>query len=199
MKPKKNRIVVGITGATGVIYGIRLLEVLRDIPDVEAHVILSEWAKETIRVETGRNPAEVEALAAVSHPCRDMGANVASGSFLTEAMIIVPCSMKTLSAVAGGYADNLITRAADVTLKESRRLILCPRETPLTAIHLENMLKLSRLGVRIIPPTPAFYHLPKTIDDITNHYVHRLLNHLGVAGSHIGYQWQGIENPAETD
>ena len=146
---ERPRIVVGISGATGAIYGIRLLELLRECSDAELHLVVSRWAEETIRLETDYTPEQVRALADVSYQADALGAAISSGSFRTMGMIILPCSMKTLSAIANGYDHDLLARAADVTLKEGRPLVLCPRETPLNAIHLENMLKLSRLGVRI--------------------------------------------------
>src|SRR5665647_654394 len=152
------RIVVGITGATGAIYGIRLLEILKQYPEVETLLVMSNWAEENIRIETDYQPTDVFKLADVVYGANEMSAPIASGSFQTEGMIVIPCSMKTLSAIANGYADNLIVRAADVMMKEGRPLILSSRETPLNAIHLENMLKLSRLGVKIIPPMPGFYY-----------------------------------------
>ncbi len=188
------KIIVGITGATGVIYGIRLLELLRDISEIEVHLVLSDWAKETIPIETGYSAGQVAALADVSHGSHNMGACIASGSFVTHAMVVLPCSMKTLSAVANGYADNLIARAADVMLKEGRPLILCPRETPLNAIHLENMLKLSRLGVKIVPPMPGFYNSPKSIDDLIRHHCMKILDQLQL-NLDLSARWQGMPDP----
>ncbi len=170
------RIVIGISGATGAIYGIRLLELLRERHDLERHLILSRWAEETIRLETDYTVEQVKALADVVYAADDMGAAVSSGSFLTCGMVILPCSMKTLSAIANGYDHDLLARAADVTLKEGRTLVLCPRETPLNAIHLENMLKLSRLGVRMVPPIPSFYHRPQEIDELIRYQVVRVMD-----------------------
>ena len=150
------RLTVGITGATGAIYGVRMLEVLRDTP-VETHVIMSEWARKTIITEVGRKPDEVLALADYVYDEANQAARLSSGSFLTGGMVVAPCSMKTLAAIATGYAESLIPRAADVCLKEGRKVLLMVREAPLSAIHLENMLKLARLGVVIMPPVPAFY------------------------------------------
>jgi 4-hydroxy-3-polyprenylbenzoate decarboxylase len=183
-------IVVGVTGATGTIYAIRLLEALRNFKDVNVHLIMSQWAQQTLVTETEYDLEYVKALCHEVYDNSNMGARISSGSFLTDAMLIVPCSMKTLGSIANGYCDNLIARAADVTLKEGRKLILSPRETPLNAIHLENMLKLSRLGVRIIPPMPAFYNKPKTIDDIVNHQVMKLLDQLNLDHNN-GKRWQG--------
>ncbi len=173
------RVIVGISGATGIIYGIRLLERLRDA-SVETHLVMSRWGGRTLLHETSYTREQVEALAHVAHNPTDMGAAISSGSFQTAGMIIAPCSAKTLAAIAQGYGDNLIHRAADVVLKERRKLVLSVREAPLSDIHLENMLKLSRMGAVILPPMPAFYHLPKTLDDIVDHTVARMLDQLGV-------------------
>lgn len=173
------RITVAISGASGAIYGIRLLEALRK-KKLETHLILSEWTYVTIKAETNYLPEEVKKLASYSYAVKDLTAPLTSGSFLIEGMVIIPCSMKTLAAIACGYADNLISRAADITIKEGRKLILVPRETPLDAIHLENMLKLSRLGVVILPPMPAFYIKPSTIDDLVNHTIGKVLDQLGI-------------------
>lgn len=177
---KKKRIIIGISGSTGAIYGIRLLEVLSQLEDVETHLIISEWAEKTIQIETNYRAAQVKELADFVYPPKNQAAKISSGSFRTEAMLIVPCSMKTLSSIAHGFADNLISRAADVVLKERRKLIMVPRETPLHEIHLENMLKLSRMGVTMMPPMPAFYNDPESIDDIINHTVSRLLDLLDI-------------------
>ncbi|MEW5898364.1 MAG: non-oxidative hydroxyarylic acid decarboxylases subunit B [Bacillota bacterium] len=176
----KQRIIVAITGATGAIYGIRLLEALRACSGVEVHLVLSSWAKKTVALETDYTVEQVEALADYNHDLRDVGAPIASGSFQTAGMAIVPCSMKTLAAVAHGLAENLIVRAADVTLKERKKLILVPRETPLSAIHLENMLAVTRAGACLIPPMPAFYNHPATIDDLVNHLVGRIMDQFGL-------------------
>lgn len=176
----KQQIIVAITGATGAIYGIRLLEALRACPGVEIHLVLSSWAKKTIVLETDYTIEQVEALADYNHDMRDVGASIASGSFQTIGMAIVPCSMKTLAAVAHGLAENLIVRAADVTLKERKKLILVPRETPLSVIHLENMLAVTRAGACLIPPMPAFYNHPVTIDDLVNHLVGRIMDQFGL-------------------
>ena len=173
------RIIVGITGASGVIYGISLLEALRRL-NIETHLILSRQAERLITVETAYTPEEVRSLAAYAYAAEDLHAPVASGSFLCQGMVVAPCSMKTLAGIAGGYAENLIQRAADVTLKEGRRLILLPRESPFNAIHLENMLKLARLGVIIAPPVPAFYPRPQTINDLVRFSVGRVLDLLGI-------------------
>jgi flavin prenyltransferase len=173
-----SRIVVGITGASGAIYGIRLLERLQELP-VETHLIATRWARVTIEHETGRTYADVKALADVVHAEGDQAAAISSGSFRTDGMVVAPCSAKTLAAVANGFAHNLICRAADVVLKERRRLVLAVRETPLNPIHLRNMLSLAELGVTIFPPTPAFYNRPQSIDDIVDQTVLRILDQFG--------------------
>ncbi|MDN5344253.1 MAG: flavin prenyltransferase [Clostridia bacterium] len=173
------KLVVAVTGATGAVYAVKFLQALK-ATGVEVHLILSRWAEETLRLEMGLEPETVRNLAAFAYQEDDLGAAVASGSFRHQGMVIVPCSMKTLAGIAHGYAANLVMRAADVTLKEGRKLILVPRETPLSVIHLENMLALARLGVTIMPPMPAFYYRPATIDDLVNHLVGRLLDQLDV-------------------
>lgn len=173
------KIIVGISGATGAIYGIRMLEAL-SAAGVETHLILSSWAEKTIVIETKYTVEEVKRLASVVHSSSNMAASISSGSFRTDGMVIAPCSMKTLAAVSHGYSDNLVARAADVVLKERRKLVLIPREAPLHEIHLENMLRLARMGVVILPPMPAFYNQPETIDDIVNHTVARALDQFGI-------------------
>ena len=173
------RVIVAITGATGAIYGVRLLEMLRDAA-VETHLIISPWGRRTLLHETTYTVDQVQRLAAATYAPNDQGAAISSGSFLTMGMAIVPCSMRTLASVAHGLGDNLIHRAADVVIKERRKLLLAPREAPLSDIHLENMLKLSRMGVIICPPMPGFYQRPGTIDDIVTHSVVRMLDQFGV-------------------
>jgi len=173
------RLTVGMTGATGAIYGIRILEVLRDTP-VETHLIMSSWARKTIVAETGRNPDEVIDMADYVYEEDNQAARLSSGSFLTGGMVVAPCSMKTLAAIANGYAENLIHRAADVSLKEGRKLLLLVRESPLNVIHLENMLRLARIGVVIMPPVPAFYARPRSLDEMVDHTVGRTLDHFGI-------------------
>ena len=187
------RLVVGITGATGACHALRLLEVLAGHPEVETHLVVSEWAAANLLSETGRSVADLSPLAARIWSPADLAAPLASGSFLTDGMIIVPCSMRTLAAVAGGFCDNLITRAADVCLKEGRKLVLCPRETPLNALHLENLLKLARLGVRIVPPMPAYYTHPRTIDDLVAHHVMKVLDQFGFQ-SPDDRRWNGPDS-----
>jgi flavin prenyltransferase len=173
------RLIVAITGATGAIYGVRLLEMLRDT-SVESHVIISPWGRRTLLHETNYTVDQVQRLAAVTYLPNDQGAAISSGSFLTMGMAVVPCSMRTLAAIAHGLGDNLVHRAADVVLKERRKLLLAPRETPLNDIHLENMLKLSRMGTIICPPMPGFYQRPDTLDDIVNQTVVRILDQFGL-------------------
>ncbi|MVO88534.1 UbiX family flavin prenyltransferase [Streptomyces sp. p1417] len=187
---RRRRIVVGITGATGALYGIRLLQALAAHPGVETHVVMSRWARTTISLETPWTAAEAAALADVSHAADDLGATLASGSFRTDGMAITPCSMKTLAAIRTGYSEGLIARAADVTLKERRRLVLVPRETPLNQIHLENLLTLTRMGAVVMPPVPAFYHRPHTIDDLVDHLVARILDQFGLDTP--APRWEGM-------
>lgn len=183
------RIIVGITGATGAIFGVRVLQALR-AADVESHLILSEWGGRTIEHETGLSLARLRKLATVVHGLENMAATVSSGSFLTEGMVIAPCSMRTLAAIATGNSENLVHRAADVVLKEKRRLVLLVRETPLSEIHLENMLKLARIGATILPPMPAFYNRPQTIDEIVGHIVARALDQFGIRAD-FAKRWDG--------
>lgn len=173
------KLVIAITGASGAVYGIRILAEAKK-NEGETHLIISRWAKTTIETETDYTVDEVKQLADFCYEEDDLAAPVSSGSFKCDGMIVAPCSMKTLSAIAHGYTDGLIARAADVTMKEHRRLVLITRETPLNPIHLENMLKLSRLGVTIMPPAPAFYTKPETIDDIVNQTVGRALDQFGI-------------------
>ena len=173
------RVIVALSGATGSIYGIRLLECLRDA-GVETHVVISRWGVRTLLHETSYSKEQVEALATKAYAPGDMGAAISSGSFKTDGMIVAPCSAKTLAAIAHGVGDNLIHRAADVILKERRKLVLAVREAPLSDIHLENMLKLSRMGVVILPPLPAFYNHPTTIDDLVDQAVARMLDQFGL-------------------
>ncbi len=185
----RRRLIVGITGASGVIYGVRVLQMLKG-SDIETHLVMSRWAARTLVHETSFSPEEVQNLASVVHPIGDQGASIASGSFVTMGMIIAPCSVRTLAAIAHGLGDNLIHRAADVVLKERRRLVLAVREAPLSEIHLENMLKLSRMGVVIAPPVPAFYARPQTIDAMVNHTAARLLDQFDI---HVDVErWSGL-------
>jgi len=188
------RLIVGITGATGSVFGVRLLQVLQG-SDVETHLVISRWGARTLVHETPFTVEEVRRLATRSYSEGDQGASLSSGSFVTMGMVVVPCSMKTLSAIAHGHGEDLVHRAADVVLKERRRLVLAVREAPFNEIHLENMLKLSRMGVVICPPVPAFYNHPQTIDDVVNHTVQRLLDlfeiHLDVAKRWSGHMAVG--------
>ena len=185
------RIVIGITGASGVIYGIRLLQALRNRPDIETHLIVSPAAKQTIAAETDWAIKDVEALAHAVHDVRQIGATIASGSFLTRGMIVIPCSIKTLSAIANSYADDLIARAADVTLKEGRPLILVVRETPLHLGHLRLMERAAEIGAVIFPPMPAFYSRPQTLDELIDDTVGRVLARLGIDNK-LFTPWSGM-------
>jgi flavin prenyltransferase len=185
------RLIVGITGATGSVFGIRLLQELREHPEVETHLVMTRWARATVELETGMSAREVATLADVCHAPDDQGASISSGSFRTDGMVTAPCSMKTLAGVRAGYAEGLVGRAADVTLKERRRLVLVPRETPLSEIHLENMLALARMGAVIVPPMPAFYNHPATVDDIVDHIVARICDQFGIEPGHTR-RWEGM-------
>lgn len=194
------RLIVGITGATGAIYGVRLLERLREA-HVETHLVVSRWGGRTLLHETIYSLKQVEALATEVHAPNDMGAAIASGSFKAAGMIVAPCSVKTLGAIAHGYGDTLVHRAADVTLKERRTLLLSVREAPLSEIHLENMLKLARMGAIILPPMPAFYIHPRTLDEIVDHTVSRMLDQFGieVPGAHRWTGEMGVGRTASDD
>lgn len=184
------KLIVGIGGASGVVYGIRLLEVLKGADGVETHLVMSRTARMNIRVETDFEAAEVEALADEVHSVAQVGASIASGSFKTHGMIVAACSMKNLSAIVHSHADDLLTRAADVALKERRKLVLMPRETPLHAGHCELMLKASQLGAIVAPPMPALYTRPQTIDDLVNHTVGRVLDLFELETGLVD-RWQG--------
>jgi 4-hydroxy-3-polyprenylbenzoate decarboxylase len=173
------RLIVGITGATGAIFGVRLLEALRS-QEVETHLIVSKWGAHTLAEETSLSAERVREMAAFSYGPNDQGAAISSGSFLTSGMVIAPCSVRTLAAIATGHSDNLIHRASDVVLKERRKLVLLVRETPLSEIHLENMLKLARMGAVILPPVPAFYNHPRSIEALVDHVVMRTLDQFGI-------------------
>jgi flavin prenyltransferase len=183
------RLIVGMTGSTGAVFGIRLLEALKH-SQVESHLIISKWAQRTIEHETLHNVEQVRALATVVHSQGDMGASISSGSFITEGMVVIPCSVRTLGGIANGYGEHLVHRAADVILKERRRLVLVVRETPLSEVHLENMLKLARMGVVMLPPMPAFYNHPQTVDDIVDHIVFRVLDQFGIEAP-FAKRWDG--------
>ncbi|MBL4720385.1 MAG: UbiX family flavin prenyltransferase [Alphaproteobacteria bacterium] len=183
------RIVVGITGATGAIFGVRLLEVLSDT-DIETHLVVSKWAQQTLEHETSTTMAGLRDLADEVYAAGDMGAAISSGSFRTDGMVIVPCSMRSLGAIAQGFGDHLVHRAADVVLKERRKLVLVTRETPLNEIHLENMLKLARMGATILPPMPAFYDRPKSLEDMIDHIVMRILDQFDIS-QELTARWDG--------
>lgn len=186
------RLIVAITGATGAIYGVRLLKVLRDLPGIESHLMISDAGVLNLHQELDLGRKDVEALAHVVHNVRDVGASIASGSFQSEGMIIAPCSMKTLAAVAHGLSDNLISRAADVVLKERRRLVLMVRETPFNLAHLRNMTAVTEMGGIIFPPLPGFYQRPKTIEEMVDHTVGRVLDLFDVPHS-LTPRWSGMK------
>ncbi len=188
----QKRIIVGITGATGSAYGIRLLEELRALKGWETHLVLTDAGVLNAHQELGMKRKDIERLAHRAYHPKDVGAAIASGSFLTEGMVIAPCSMKTLAAVAHAHADDLVSRAADVVLKERRRLVLLPREAPLNLAHLRNMLQVTEMGGVIFPPVPAFYARPKSIDDLVAHTVRRALDLFGIHSPKLA-RWQGID------
>jgi len=192
---RPRRFVVAITGATGAVYGVRLLEHLRAMPGVETHLVISDAATLTLHQETGLQRRDVEALAHVVHKTREIGASIASGSFTTDGMVIAPCSMKTLAAVAHGLSDNLIARAADVILKERRRLILMVRETPFNLAHLRNMTAVTEMGGIVFPPLPSFYNRPATINEMVDHSIARVLDLLGVENG-LAPRWAGMRETA---
>jgi len=181
------KLIIGISGATGAIYGIRLLEVLSK-SDVETHLIITEAAENTILMETDWEIKKVKSLAKVTYDIKELGADISSGSFLSEGMVIIPCSIKSLSGIANSFNENLLIRTADVTLKERRKLVLVVRETPLHLGHIELMLQASRMGAILLPPVPAFYFYPKTIDDLTNHTVGKVLDLFGI-NHHLFNRW----------
>ena len=191
----KQRLIVGISGASGVIYGVRILEMLRD-KDIETHLVMSKSAEMTLAYETDLKPKEVRALASVSHSVADIGASISSGSFQTMGMVIAPCSIKTMSEIASGVTSTLLSRAADVVLKEKRRLVLALRETLLHGGHLRTMTTLADIGAIVAPIVPAFYTRPKTVDDIVNHTVGRLLDLFGIDTKAVK-RWKG--GPEETE
>ena len=184
------RIVVAISGASGIIYGVRLLEVLKPVDEIETHLILSHGACITMKLETSLDPDQVRALADRSHAPEDLAAPLSSGSFRTEGMVVAPCSMKSLSMIAFSLNDNLLVRAADVTLKERRKLVLVPRETPLHLGHLRAMTAVTEMGGIILPPCPSFYHHPKTIEDLVDQTVGKVLDQFGIT-NHLFNRWGG--------
>lgn len=189
------RLIIGMSGASGLIYGIRMLEVLKTAPGIETHLVLTGAARLNISLETDWQADAVMAMADEVHSVKDLAASIASGSFRTDGMIVAPCSMKTLSAIVHSYADNLLTRAADVVLKERRRLVLMPRETPLHVGHCELLLKACQLGAIVAPPMPALYTKPQTVDDIINHSVGRVLDLFDI-DSGLVKRWQGAADGA---
>ncbi|MFT3863236.1 MAG: UbiX family flavin prenyltransferase [Solirubrobacterales bacterium] len=186
------RLVIGMSGATGAPFGVRLLELASEVPGLETHLVLSRWARATIELETPYTVTEVSDLATVAYGANDQAAAISSGSFHTDGMIVAPCSMKTLAGIRAGYSDNLLTRAADVCLKERRRLVLVARETPLSEIHLENMLALSRMGAVILPPVPAFYGRPAGISEILDHIAMRVFDQFGIEVETGAVRWTGL-------
>ncbi len=187
------RLIVAITGATGAVYGVRLLEVLRPIAEIETHLLISDAGALSLHQELDRHRKEIETLADASYSVRDVGAAIASGAFATEGMIVAPCSMKTLAAIAHGLSDNLITRAADVVLKERRRLVLMVRETPFNLAHLRNMTAVTEMGGIVFPPLPAFYQRPQSIAEMIDHTVGRVLDLFSVAQD-LAPQWNGLKS-----
>lgn len=185
------KIIIGITGASGSIYAIDLLKKLNQIKNIETYLVMSPWAKENIKVETNYCLSDIKSLANHNLNFNNLGSTIASGSFKTDGMVIVPASMKTCAAISIGYTDNLLTRAADVMIKEQRKLIIVPRETPLSRIHLENLTHLAKLGVQIIPPMPAFYNNPQTIKDLIEQQTMRIIDSLGI-DSKFGTRWKGL-------
>ena len=191
----KRRLIVAITGASGAIYGVRMLQALRALPDCETHLVMSASSALTASQEVDLKRSDIEALADVVHSVKDIGATISSGSFRTTGMVIAPCSMKTLAGVAHGLADNLISRAADVVLKERRRLVLLARETPLNLAHLRNMTAVTEMGGIVFPPVPAFYARPGSIEDMVDHTVGRVLD-LFDLDHELVRRWQGLQRPA---
>jgi len=190
------RLIIGISGASGVIHGVRMLEVLREVEGVETHLVMSPAAKKTIVLETDLGVSDVEALASEVHSFGDISASLSSGSYKTSGMVVIPCAMKTLSGIANSYSDNLLLRAADVALKDRRKLVLVVRETPLHLGHLRLMAQVTEMGAILMPPMPAFYHHPKTIDDIINQTVNRVLDVLDIElGKDLFARW---ESPPES-
>lgn len=186
------RLIVGISGASGAIYGVRLLQVLRDVAEVETHLVMSQAARQTLSLETDYSLRDVQALANVVHDARDIAANISSGSFKTAGMVILPCSIKTLSGIVHSYTDGLLTRAADVVLKERRPLVLCVRETPLHLGHLRLMTQAAELGAVIMPPVPAFYHRPQSVIDIVDQTVNRVVDQFDIElPEDLFARWQG--------
>ncbi|MBP6258983.1 MAG: UbiX family flavin prenyltransferase [Comamonas sp.] len=193
MSEPRQRIIVGISGASGAIYGVRLLQALRTLPGIETHAVISDAGWLNITHELGLERTHAPALADVVHSIDHIGASIASGSFRASGMVVAPCSMRTLAAIAHGLADNLLTRAADVMLKERRRLILLARETPLHLVHLRNMTTVTEMGAIVCPPVPAFYQKPQTVDDIVQHSIARVLDLLGLEQT-LAAPWMGLHS-----
>ncbi|WP_312790691.1 UbiX family flavin prenyltransferase [Diaphorobacter nitroreducens] len=191
MSQPPRRVIVGISGASGAVYGARLLQALQDMPNVESHLVVSDAGWRNLRHELDMDRASVEALADVVHDLANVGASIASGSFAAHGMVVAPCSMRTLAAVAHGLADNLLTRAADVVLKERRRLVLMVRESPLHLVHLRNMATVTEMGGIVCPPMPAFYQRPTSVGEIVDHSVARVLDLLALEHA-LAPQWQGL-------
>lgn len=184
-------LLVGISGSSGVAYGVRLLEILKTL-EIETHLIISSWAEECIRLETDKKASYVKSLVKSVYSNDNMAARPSSGSYKIDGMVVIPCSMKTLASIANGYDDTLISRAASVMMKESRKLVLVPRETPLTPIHLSNMLRLAELGTTILPAMPGFYHRPKSIDELLNYIAGKVLDQFGIEHQ-VFKRWAGVE------
>ncbi|MFZ1077071.1 MAG: UbiX family flavin prenyltransferase [Nitrosotalea sp.] len=187
------RLVIGMTGSSGIVYGVRMLEVLKRC-NIDVHLVMTEWAKKCLALETDFDLNYVKSLAGSYSEDSNMAASVSSGTYKTDGMIIIPCSMKTLSSIANGYEETLVARAAGVTIKESRKLVIVPRETPLTGIHLENMLKLARIGIIILPAMPGFYNRPKNVDDLINHVVGKCLDQFNI--EHDLFKRWGTSKPS---
>lgn len=196
--PRHRRLIIAITGASGAVYGVRLLELLRATGQCETHLVISSSGAMTAQQELKIGRREIEALADVVHNAKDIGATIASGSFQSAGMVIAPCSMKTLASIAHGLADNLVSRAADVMLKERRRLVLLARETPLNLAHLRNMTAVTEMGGIVFPPVPAFYTNPQTLDDMVNHTVGRLLDLFDMPHEGLVKRWQGLRRRSDT-
>ncbi len=192
---EKKRLIIGMTGATGAIYGVRFLQVLQDFPDWETHLVISAAGLLNLKHELGMSKKKLHDLADVTHSIKDIASVIASGSFKTEGMILAPCSMKTLAAVAHGFGDNLISRAADVALKERRRVLIMPRETPLNLAHIRNMATVTEMGAIVFPPMPAFYNQSDSIAKMVDEGVGRVLDFFGVETTGLYQPWQGVNTP----
>ena len=195
MSSKTKRLIIGMTGATGAIYGVRMLEILRDLPDWESHLVISQAGLVNLKYELDMDRATLYALADVTHGINDIASSIASGSFKTEGMVVAPCSMKTLAAIAHGFGDNLISRAADVALKERRKTVLIPRETPLNLAHIRNMAAVTEMGGIIFPPMPAFYNKSDSLRSMVDEGVGRILDMFGIEIEGLYRPWQGLDEP----